>query len=251
MPLDPGIPGSATLSKPSGEGAREPEKQDENIHRIDNADDLLKDRSHIDVREDNADKHDGIGFNGEGPYDGTGKTKYPYRDDRPNHHNASEQAAFVAGLFLLRFAREITIPSEPGMVRTAAKLGEILQGISPDVQSKASKCAVKLKRADRANLRWLFMVDAGNGPKVVKLKAYRKGTVTKLSKMELKVTCSCPAWQWRGPEHHAQQGGYLDGKPRGTAATPTIRDPRNHNRVCKHVAAVLFMVKTWDIPKEG
>ena len=246
LPLDPGIPGQATFNKPTDD-IRHDEPEDENIHRVDGPGDLLKDRSRIDTREDNADKSDGLGYSGGGKQDESSKTKYPYRDGRPNHHNAS--AEYVLGLWLLRTAHEITIYPEP-MVRTAAKLGEIMQGTSPEVLSKGKACKVTVKRVDVPNLRWMFLVDAGNGAKVVRLKATRQKNVTKFSKMELKVTCSCPAWQWHGPEFHAKSEGYLDGKARGTASSPDVKDPRKHNRVCKHVAAVLSMVKAWDIPKE-
>jgi hypothetical protein len=245
--LDSAIPGSATFSKPE-EDIREPRKDDESIRRVENPDDLLKERGRIDVREDNADKTNGLGYSGGGKQDSSPKTPYPYRDNRPNHHNAS--AEFVAGLFLLRTANEVTLLLEPDEARTAAKLGEIMQGTSTAILSKSKTCKVTVKRADIPNLRWLFMVDSGNGAKVVKIKATRKPSVTKFSKMELKVTCSCPAWQWHGPEFHAKSEGYLDGVARGTASTPNVKDPKKHNRVCKHVAAVLSMVKAWDIPKE-
>jgi hypothetical protein len=107
-----------------------------------------------------------------------------------------------------------------------------------------------LKRADIANLRWIFSVDCGNGPKVVKLSAIRKGNITKFSKLELELSCSCPAWRWLGPEFHAKGEDFLLGKPIGTASTPDIRDPERDNRVCKHVAAALSVARGWEIPKQ-
>jgi hypothetical protein len=51
-----------------------------------------------------------------------------------------------------------------------------------------------------------------------------------------------------GPEHHAKSEGYLDGRPKGTASSPDIKDPERQNRVCKHVAAVLSFIRGWDVP---
>jgi len=244
MPVDPGIPGSSTFDKPE-EDIREPGHDDESIHRIDGPDDLLKDRSKVDTREDNADKHDGIGYTAPGPYD-TPMTKYPYRDDKPNAHNAS--ARIVLGMYLSALAHEAEIAlGEPA--RVAATIAEVEAGLSKKVQQSASKCSSTLKRADKTNLRWIFSVDCGNGPKVVRMKATRKGNAAKLAKMQASFSCSCPAWQWLGPEHNAQKGGYLDGKPRGTASEPNVKDPPRQNKVCKHVASVLGLVRGWEIPK--
>ena len=248
MPLDPGIPGSATFSKPEDD-IREDGADDEPIKRVDGPDDLLKDRSRIDTREDNADKHDGIGEMGKGEWDTTIKTKYPYRDDRPNQHYA--MAEYVAGVYLLKTAFEVVVPPAP-MVRTAATLEEMEVGLDPKIQQSAAACSVTLKRADAGNLRWLFTVNCGNGAKVVRIKANRAGNIVKFTKLDLTVTCSCPAWQWQGPEYHAKKDQYLDGKPRGTASTPDIRDPLRVHRLCKHVTAVLSATRGWQIPtKKG
>ena len=248
MPLDPGIPGSATYSKPEGD-VREQRKDDENIHRVENADDLLKDRSRIDTREDNADKHDGIGYNGQGEYDGTGKTKYPYRDKRPHEHYASVDPEFVVALFQLRSAHTITLPPEPS-IKIAVRMGEVMQGLNPKVLDRSKKCKATVKRADIPNLRWIFAVNCGNGPKAVNLKATRKGNITAMSKLELDVKCSCEAWRWLGSEYHAKREKFIDGKPRGTASTPDVKDPERINRVCKHVAAVMQQIEGWSIPKK-
>jgi hypothetical protein len=184
----------------------------------------------------------------EGYGDGaTDKTKYPYRDGIPNAHNAS--AAFVTALYLLESAPS-RLFSALGEVRVASTADQILSGLDPQTQQKASKCSAILKRADIKNLRWVFAVDCGNGVKAVKLKAMRpKGQVTTFGKLDLELTCSCPAWKWLGPEFHAKREKYLLDKPQGTASTPDVRDPERDNRVCKHVAAVLSLTRGWTIPK--
>lgn len=162
----------------------------------------------------------------------------------------SEQVAFVAGLYLLRFACSIRIRTPYLKERTAVRLDAIVKGLNPKVEQRAATCSVSVKRVDLKNLRWIFIVDCGNGPKVVRVKAIRDGNIVKLSKMDLEVTCSCQAWRYLGPEYAAKTESYIDGKPRGTASPPNIKDPTRVNRVCKHVAAVLSQVRAWQIPNK-
>jgi hypothetical protein len=56
---------------------------------------------------------------------------------------------------------------------------------------------------------------------------------------DVKLSCSCPAWQYQGPEYHARTENYLLGSPRGTAIKPKVRDAKGDNRLCKHAVAVL------------
>lgn len=95
LPLDSGIPGSKTFVKPEGD-VRQPGTDDESIYRVDNADDMTKDRDRIDVREDNADKHDGLGYAAPGPTNNN-LTKYPYRDNRPHTKMAQRLVAAWLG----------------------------------------------------------------------------------------------------------------------------------------------------------
>jgi hypothetical protein len=166
-----------------------------------------------------------------------------------NVHGAS--AEFVVGLWRLASAHALRVAPE-ALLKVASRPEEILAGLNPKFSERARQCSVSLKRADVKNLRWIFSVDHGNGPKVVKVKAFRERSpnITKLSKMDLDLSCSCQAWRFLGPEHHAKTEDYLDGKPRGTASVPVIRDQEMHNFVCKHVAAVLLHTKSWDIAKK-
>lgn len=248
LSLDPSIPGSSTHDKPEGDTREFDKAEPGSIYRKDGPDDLAKpqDDPEGDERHHENFKPRLAPPGGRPPGDPT-VTDYPYRDDRPNKHWASVDPAFVLGCFLLKTAREVEVRPTP-MTRTAATAEQISVGLDPAIQEKAGACSISLKRVDVGNLRWLFAVNCGNGVQVVRLKASRVGNVAKFSKFDLKVACSCPAWQWQGPEHHAQAGGYLDGKPRGTAATPAVKDPGGTHTLCKHVAAVLAHTKSWSIP---
>jgi len=160
--------------------------------------------------------------------------------DKDTPYREGLTAFFVAHMFYMERAPERRL--------TAARVEHIEQGLSRQIRDRAKKCQVTLKRVDAGNLRWIFAVDSGKGPKVVRLKATRLGKVVRLTKMDLHFACSCPSWQWQGPEYHAKQEGYIDGKPRGTASAPNVADPEHENRVCKHVAAVLDFVRKWEVP---
>lgn len=247
LSLDKDIPGTSTFNKPEDDIRDFDKGTDTDPWRRDSPDDQLKDRSRVDVKDDWSQPSDGIGEMGKGKPDPAdyNKTKYPYRDDPK--HNQYASADHVAQLFLLRFAHEAVLRPKP-MVRTAAKNEQITEGLDPAWQARGDACSVQIRRVDASNLRWLFSVGCGNGNKVVRLKAERVGNIVRLAKMHLRVSCSCPAWRWLGPEYHAKTNKYLDGKPQGTASTPDIKDPQRNHQVCKHVAAVLSHIKRWEVP---
>jgi hypothetical protein len=238
--IDPGIPGTKTYVKPLDDSTSQPKEGEPSGRDLV---DILREKGRTD---ENSPYYD-TSYMGLGPSDNS-KTKYPYRDGIPNRHNAS--ARFAVHLWLLSKTSSRYFRSSE-VVRVAATQEEVLSNLSGKVTQKASACTATLKRADTKNLRWTFSVDCGNGPKAVKVKAIRpRKNVTAFGKLELQLACSCPAWQWLGPEYHAKGQKYLLGKPRGTATTPDVRDPDRVNKVCKHVAAALLVTKGWKIPKK-
>lgn len=242
--LNKDIPGESTFNKPEDDVREFDKAEPGSIYRIDGPDDRAKEQ-----KDPGGDERDHEDFKprteGEGAKPTEEVTKYPYRDGLPHQHYAS--AEFVAGRYLAERAHSLRIV--PGTrLMLASKPDEVVNGLNPTFKDRAKRCGVTLRRVDASNLRWLFSVDCGNGAKVVKLKAFRAGNVVRLGKMDVDLACSCPAWQWLGPEHHAKREEYLDGTPRGTASTPVIRDPAGINRVCKHVAAVLSFVQGWEVP---
>lgn len=144
------------------------------------------------------------------------------------------------------------LPSGAGHVeKQAALIQDIRQGCSPDLEGKAKGLRVSLRRVDAGNAMWLFDVQGSQPPYRVRLQATRKGNVKSVAKVHVRVSCSCPFWQWQGPEHWAKQGDYLFGKPVGTASKPDAKDPNGQHRACKHVLAVMNHVTTrkWDVPE--
>lgn len=245
LPLDSGIPNCQTYAKPVDD-IREFDKADEgSIYKKDTPDEVSKPQQTLDGdRRQNDWLKPHYSDPGSRPLDDTMITKYPYRDGLPHAHSA----ATVLGLYRLGTAHEVCI--DLGFTgRTAATLAGVMLGLDKKTLDRATKCAVTLKRADMAHLRWIFSVDSGNGPKLVRVRAIKpKAKVTAFGKMQVSFSCSCPAWRWLGPEHNAQEGEYLNGKPVGTAAPPDIKDPERVHKVCKHVAAVANFVRSWTLP---
>lgn len=134
------------------------------------------------------------------------------------------------------------IPSTSDLVnnKAAVLIAEIEERCLPDLREKARGLEVKLRRVDQENGVWLYDVQ-GSEPKPyrVQVRARRRGNARRLDKADVFVACSCPFWQWQGPEHWAKQEGYLFGKPRGTASQPVVKDPKAEHGACKHVLAVL------------
>ena len=124
----------------------------------------------------------------------------------------------------------------------AAKMSEIIGGCSQKIHERATGLQVSRARIDPRNAVWLFDVQSATDPSKeyrVRLKALRKGNLRTLSKADVLVSCNCNFWQWQGPEHWAKAGGYLYGKPMGTASQPEIKDPEKQHAACKHVLATL------------
>lgn len=92
LPVDSGLPGYKTFAQPPEEAPRTPVIKDEHPSKVEDADSLLKDRGRIDTREQWV--GDVPSAYGQGPSDsGSSKTRYPYRDNKPNEKNAMYRTA--------------------------------------------------------------------------------------------------------------------------------------------------------------
>jgi hypothetical protein len=134
--------------------------------------------------------------------------------------------------------------------RTAAKAAQILQGVSPDVLSKAKSIKPKLARVDKKNATWTFKVPGSKEAYTVKIKML-PGRANSTKTADLALSCTCNDWVYGGAEYHAKKGGYLLGKPQGTATPPDVRDPDGVKRICKHVAAVLAHAEGYSMDRKA
>jgi hypothetical protein len=135
--------------------------------------------------------------------------------------------------------------------RVAALIHEIVGRCGEDLRGRSEGLRPKLKRVDKKNAMWLFDVPGSKSAYRVKVQAARRGNVRDMGKLDVKVSCSCPFWQWQGPEHHAKTSDYLLGKAVGTASRPTVKDPSGKHGACKHVLAVFQHITTnnWQVPR--
>lgn len=131
-------------------------------------------------------------------------------------------------------------------VKLARTVTEILDRVDPQIKARASRLRPKLERTDTKNWIWTWRV----GDHVVKVQAFRRGSSKRFAGLNLRISCSCPYWQWWGPEHWGMAGGYQRGKPRGTASVPRVRDPQGIRPVCKHAYAVLGKSKDFFVRPE-
>jgi hypothetical protein len=255
--LSDDVPGHKTFVKPLDDNGTSDSPDPGSIYRKDGPRDLAKPQ---DGGGDTIDQsHSSPGYMGLGPKDpgDYSKTKYPYRDGKPNQKNAQ----FVAQIHILERKQPLLLTYKErtaALVATKARgkvavtSDEIMAGLNPKFVERAQSIQPSMKRADPKNMRWIFSVPGSKGNiYAVKLHAMRpRKNTTKFSKMDLQISCSCPAWRWQGPEFHGEMEEYQNKKTplQGTATTPNIRDPEWQNRVCKHVAAVLDMTRGWEVP---
>lgn len=62
---------------------------------------------------------------------------------------------------------------------------------------------------------------------------------SKAQDLDIRLSCSCPAWLYWGAQWWAYQQGYLEGQPRPKLQPPTKElDLRNGFKICKHCKAV-------------
>ncbi len=134
--------------------------------------------------------------------------------------------------------------------RDAALLADLISSTDPSVASRAKSVRPDLTRADAKAGRWTFKVPSskpGDGPYTVVVQGLYEGRRTRaLAKVDVVLSCSCGFWQWQGPEYWALQGGYLRGKPKGSATPPDIKDLDKNHKLCKHALRVLQLCRTFE-----
>lgn len=155
------------------------------------------------------------------------------REPHPMTNSEGSDEWFVDGIEGARTRKE------------AATIDQIASQTGPDVHKRARGLRARLRRADPKRGIWLFEVQGSSGLYRVRVKGIRKGNVKELSKAQVQISCSCPFWQWQGPEHWAVANKYLYGRPRGTATMPDVKDPEGRHWACKHVLAALNLARKY------
>jgi hypothetical protein len=137
-------------------------------------------------------------------------------------------------------------------IRIAVLISDVEASVDPGLRAKSKDIRPSLKRVDPTIGLYTFSTPSSSGPPyTVRVQAQRKGNTTDLTKLDVRLSCSCDFFRWQGPEHWARSGGYLFGKPRGTASRPDIKDPKHKHPACKHVLAVFDMIKAYKYRLDG
>ena len=142
--------------------------------------------------------------------------------------------------------------NSPRRKSAAALISEIESMCSQDLIEK-SKGVKYSRKSIRPNGMSIWEAQGSKGESyTVRVKPAPKTPSQKIiAKMPVLVSCTCPFFRWQGPEHWAKTQGYLYGKPEGSATKPSKKDPSGKHWACKHVLAVLSLVKKQRIASAG
>lgn len=187
-------------------------------------------------------------------------TRQPYRNDRPDDETPATPLNSITPVEQNPGSAKV-IPWNADMaqnmdfsIKTADTMAMILRRVSPKVKQRAKERPARITGVDRQRNLWFFQ----SGEYFQRLRAIpRPGSKAQnIRHMDVLVSCSCPFWQWQGPEHWSKENEYLynRNRTRGTAAYPEVRDPKFRHAVCKHVVSVFNLVKTQKLkisPSEG
>jgi hypothetical protein len=125
-------------------------------------------------------------------------------------------------------------------LRVAKTINEIMTSLDPEIKGRTKGIVVRMQKATPP-YDWVFSVSSGKSSKTyeVLLRLDWEPDIWALSKAQIKLSCSCPYWQYQGPEYHAKEQEYLLGDTKGTATSPDVKDPEGTHLLCKHAAKVL------------
>lgn len=138
----------------------------------------------------------------------------------------------------------LLVAEAPPQGKTATLISEIVQNCSPDLAEK-SKGVKYTRKALKPNGMSTWTAPGSKGETyTIRVKPIQNNkSIKAVVKMPIQVSCTCPFFRWQGPEHWAKANDYLYGKPAGSATQPTKKDPAGNHWACKHVLAVLDLVR--------
>lgn len=129
-------------------------------------------------------------------------------------------------------------------IKRAALISDIFKNCSQELLEKSREVQYTRKSIHPDGMSTWTAKSSKGDSYTIRVKPAPKSKATKVvAKMPIQVSCSCPFFKWQGPEHWAKTNGYLYGKPEGSATKPSKRDPSGTHWACKHVLAVLGIVK--------
>ncbi len=138
------------------------------------------------------------------------------------------------------------------VLKSAALISEIFSNCSPDLIEKSRGVQYDRKSLRPNGMSVWTAQGSKNETYTIRVKPVPKNkSIKAIAKMPVQVSCTCPFFRWQGPEHWAKTHSYLYGKPEGSATKPSNKDPSGKHWACKHVLAVLDLVKKHRIANMG
>lgn len=159
--------------------------------------------------------------------------------------------------------------------RVALTVDQIGGRTDTETRRRGRRIQVVVRRSDAENGRWLFDAVTVGGERSggpyrcrVRISPHTKNPESsRLSDKDIEVSCSCPAWRFNGPDYWSKVRRYLwtptdnvpnlfpdwpkPGRGYSDGSFPRVRDPRGRHGSCKHVVAVLNLIKDYWAPTGG
>lgn len=107
------------------------------------------------------------------------------------------------------------------------------------------RVSVRLYRAEPRTGRWIFNTSSGGPLYKTIFQFVPKGSTRDTSKLDVRVSCSCPSWVFWGAQWNAWMNEYLYGTARLKLLPPKVRDPQNRFLLCKHALACIPVVSRY------
>lgn len=135
-----------------------------------------------------------------------------------------------------KVARKVLAQVSLDLLKTAATYDDIVSGLEPKVKEEAKDVQMTMTDEDESSNTYTFESTTGH---TTKIQLDPRSDTENIESGELLISCSCPYWQYYGPEYYAKKDNYLKGDPRGTASKPDVNDPEGDNYLCKHAYKAL------------
>lgn len=170
-----------------------------------------------------------------------------WRDQKPYFLNRKTSIANVVGMY--RLAHDpIT-----AKIKTAKSINELLKETSNFSIQYGNRVVVRgnvyKEDKNKKTHLWEFSVRGfkkesnpnGHTVRLLLNKEDTKDTQEKdIRNYNIQMSCTCPFWQYWGPEYNANREEYLLGLPQGNlGADRGWNDPQRRHKICKHVWAAI------------
>jgi hypothetical protein len=109
----------------------------------------------------------------------------------------------------------------------------------------AGGVSVRLYRAEPKIGRWTFRTSSGREAYITIFQFIPEKRIIETSKLNVRISCSCPSFLFWGAQYNAIMGDYFYGRIRPKFTPPKKRDPTGRFLVCKHILACIPIVSNY------